>query len=209
MKTEEAYNHWANQYDTNLNKTRDLDQKKTQEILSNYEFKNVLELGCGSGKNTTYFAERAEKVIALDFSEKMLSLAQEKINLKHVRFKKTDLLQSWPVENSFADLISINLVLEHIQDLNNLFQQVYRKLNSKGLLYISELHPFKQYLGSKARFEVDGEIHVLETFSHHISDFIGAAKFNNLSLVDLQESFDEETKETVPRLIHFVFQKHQ
>ncbi|RRO16799.1 class I SAM-dependent DNA methyltransferase [Flavobacteriaceae bacterium 14752] len=208
MKTEEAYNQWASQYDTNLNKTRDLDQKKTREILKQYDFKNVLELGCGSGKNTTYFAERAQKVIAIDFSEKMLNLAQEKINLKHVHFKKANLLKIWPVEDSFADLISVNLVLEHIQDLNNLFQQVYRKLNSKGLFYISELHPFKQYIGSKARFEVDDKVHVLETFTHHISDFIDAANFNNLSLVDLQESFDEETKETVPRLIHFVFQKY-
>lgn len=207
MNTEEAYNLWAAEYDSDLNKTRDLDQKKTREILSQLNFKHVLEIGCGSGKNTMYFAEKAQTVIAIDFSEEMLKLAQERINLKHVIFKNVDLLKSWPIENDFADLISANLVLEHIQDLNHIFQQAYKKLNSKGLIYISELHPFKQYKGSKARFEIDGKSHVLETFTHHISDFINKAKINNFSLVDLQESFDEETKETLPRLIHFVFKK--
>ena len=52
MSIENAYNIWANQYDTNENRTRDLDKKSTIETLSKYEFENVLELGCGTGKNT-------------------------------------------------------------------------------------------------------------------------------------------------------------
>ena len=52
MDIEKAYNIWSSNYDTNKNKTRDLDKKVTEETLSKYTFKSVLELGCGTGKNT-------------------------------------------------------------------------------------------------------------------------------------------------------------
>ena len=54
MSIEKAYNIWANQYDTNENRTRDLDKISTSQTLSRYEFENVLELGCGTGKNTNW-----------------------------------------------------------------------------------------------------------------------------------------------------------
>ena len=68
MSIEKAYDSWALQYDTNENKTRDLDKKSTINILSKYEFKNVLELGCGTGKNTDWLLKKAERIIGLDFS---------------------------------------------------------------------------------------------------------------------------------------------
>ena len=41
MSIEKAYNSWANQYDTNDNKTRDLDQEATIKTLEKYTFKTV------------------------------------------------------------------------------------------------------------------------------------------------------------------------
>ena len=46
------YDNWAPNYDNNINPTRDLDKLATKESLFNLNFSNVLELGCGSGKNT-------------------------------------------------------------------------------------------------------------------------------------------------------------
>ena len=54
MSIENAYNIWARQYDTNVNRTRDLDKRCTIEPLNNLVFKNVLELGSGTGKNTEW-----------------------------------------------------------------------------------------------------------------------------------------------------------
>jgi hypothetical protein len=36
LSIEKAYNIWADQYDSNKNKTRDLDTKSTTETLSEY-----------------------------------------------------------------------------------------------------------------------------------------------------------------------------
>ena len=51
-KIKDGYNTWAFQYDNNINPTRDLDKTVTKEFLSNIDFFKVLELGCGTGKNT-------------------------------------------------------------------------------------------------------------------------------------------------------------
>ena len=63
------YNAWACQYDNNINPTRDLDKTVTKESLSNIDFFKVLELGCGSGKNTEWFITKADKLVGLDFSK--------------------------------------------------------------------------------------------------------------------------------------------
>ena len=80
MSIEKAYNICANQYDTNENRTRDLDKKSTIEILNNYEFEYVV-------------------------------------------FNNADLIEDWKIDANFADLIISSLTLEHIEDLNHIFDQ--------------------------------------------------------------------------------------
>ena len=207
MSIEKAYNSWAEQYDTNKNKTRDLDIKSTIETLSKYEFKNVLELGCGTGKNTAWLLTKAERIIGLDFSQEMLDKAKEKITDNNVEFKKSDLIKDWEIENQFADLITSSLTLEHIADLNHIFKQANQKLIDNGIFFISELHPFKQYTGSKARYVTKDGIEELKVYTHHISDYLDNAKNNGFELLEIKEWFDEKSEKEIPRLISFVFRK--
>jgi ubiquinone/menaquinone biosynthesis C-methylase UbiE len=207
MSIEKAYNIWADQYDTNQNKTRDLDSISTIQTLNKYNFSNVIELGCGTGKNTSFLLKKAEKVIGLDFSQEMLKRAQEKITDQRVEFQKADLRMNWKIDDDFADLITSSLVLEHIENLDFVFNQVNRKLKKDGLFFVSELHPFKQYSGSKAKFESENGTQELETFVHHISEYLKVAIENGFELVELEEWFDDQNKIGIPRLIGIVFRK--
>ena len=207
MSIENAYNIWADQYDTNVNRTRDLDKKCTIETLNNLVFKNVLELGCGTGKNTEWLLNKAERIIGLDFSQEMLNKAEEKITDKRVTFKKSDLTKDWKIENNFADLITSSLTLEHIKNLDHIFSQANQKLNKNGLFFISELHPFKQYLGSKAQYETESGTKELEVYIHHISEYIDNAESNGLKFVEMKEWFDQNYQNRLPRLISFLFKK--
>lgn len=207
MSIEKAYNIWASQYDSNLNLTRDLDKKCTIETLKNLDFKNVLELGCGTGKNTEWLLNKAERIIGLDFSQEMLHKAKAKIFDKRVIFKKADLTKDWEIENNFVDLITASLTLEHIKNLGHIFSQANLKLKKNGLFFISELHPFKQYSGSKARYEMENGIKELEVYIHDISEYIDTAKNNGFQLIELKEWFDESSENEIPRLISFVFKK--
>jgi predicted TPR repeat methyltransferase len=207
MSIEKAYNSWAKQYDTNENKTRDLDIKATIETLSKYKFNHVLELGCGTGKNTGWLLSKAEQVIGFDFSQEMLTIAKKKITDGRATFKRADLNKEWKIENQSADLITSSLTLEHIEDLNPIFNQANQKLMRNGIFFISELHPFKQYLGSKAKFETESGVQELKVFVHHISDYLDSAENNAFELLEINEWFDDSTEKEVPRLISFVFRK--
>ena len=206
MSIEKAYDNWSEQYDTNKNRTRDLDKIATGKILNDIFPKRILELGCGTGKNTEWFASKAEEILAVDFSEKMLELARHKITNPKVRFLRADITQNWTWSDDKYDLLTCNLILEHIKNLNYIFSQAYSNLNSEGYFFISELHPFKQYKGTKARFDTpEGKIE-LETFTHHVSEFTRSALNAGFIIKRLDEWFDNEQKD-IPRLISFLFQK--
>ncbi|KXX70989.1 class I SAM-dependent methyltransferase [Flammeovirga sp. SJP92] len=207
MSIEQAYNSWADIYDTNQNKTRDLDAHATVETLSKYDFKNVLELGAGTGKNTPFLLSKAEQVVSLDFSEEMLNKAKAKIKDERVSFRRTDLNEEWDVEDNFADLVTVSLCLEHIENLDQIFAKAHQKLKENGFFFISELHPFKQYLGTKARYETEEGVKELEVYIHHLSEFMNAAKNNGFTLKEVEEWFDGEAENEVPRILSLVFQK--
>ncbi|MCF6224668.1 MAG: class I SAM-dependent methyltransferase [Flavobacteriaceae bacterium] len=162
-------------------------------------------MGCGTGKNTIFLLKTAKKIIGLDFSQEMLNKAKVKVIDGRVEFRKSDLNKNWCVEDNLADLITCSLTLEHIKNLNFIFNEASRKLKPQGYFFICELHPFKQYTGSKARYESESKIVELETYTHHISDYISAAKANGFELKEVDEWFDDANKTEIPRLISFVF----
>lgn len=205
MNNQKAYNTWATIYDTNRNKTRDLDELITAKVLSNYSFENVLEIGCGTGKNTLWLAKQAKEIWAMDFSKEMLAKLRTKLSDYPLNLYEADIQKKWSIKDQQVDLVITNLVLEHIQDLRFIFEEAARVLQAEGLFFISELHPIKQYLGSKAQFEQDGETHFLDCYVHHISDYLETATLAGFECVDLQEWFDNNDKTKPPRLISFVF----
>ena len=137
----------------------------------------------------------------------MLNKAKEKISDERAIFRRADLTEIWEIDNDFADLITCSLTLEHIKNLNHIFNQANLKLKKNGLFFISELHPFKQYSGSKAKYETENGTKELEIYIHHISEYIDDAKNNGLEFVEMKEWFDKNDKNGLPRLISFVFKK--
>ena len=204
---QDAYNSWAQQYDSNENKTRDLEARSLRETLAPLTFEHCLEIGCGTGKNTAWLLQKAASVTAVDLSEEMLSKAKEKITSPNVTFVQADITQPWTFATKSYDLVGFSLVLEHIEDLEPVFAKVAAVLNPGGYLYISELHPFKQYNGSKARFDTAEGTQVVTCFNHHITDFTNAAKANGFNLVSMNEYFDEDDRGTIPRLLTLLFRK--
>src|SRR5687768_13067518 len=98
MSVQKAYNDWSETYDTDENLTRDLDQKVTRALLANLHFTSILEIGCGTGKNTSFFALIGESVLAVDFSEGMIDRAKQKVQAENVRFSMMDITQKWEIE---------------------------------------------------------------------------------------------------------------
>jgi len=93
------------------------------------------------------------------------------------------------------------------KNLEHVFTEAARTLQPGGRFFINELHPFKQYKGTKARFERDIETIEVDVFIHHISDFTNAASASGLKLVKLNEYWHAEDQNKPPRLISFLFEK--
>lgn len=207
MNVRDSYNTWAASYDTDRNLTRDLDERVTHAIMDGMSPRTVLEIGCGTGKNTVFLAQLAERVHAVDFSEPMIRRAQEKVGQGNVSFTVADLTRPWPFAGEVADLVVCNLVLEHIADLPFIFGEAARCLATPGRFFVCELHPFKQYRGTKARLEQDGERVEVPAFVHHISEFVQAAEGAGFRLGGLNEWWHDEDEQAPPRLLSFLFEK--
>ncbi len=195
-----AYDRWAAEYDTDRNRTRDLDADATRTTLAARHPAQILELGCGTGKNTAFLATLGAPVQALDFSAAMLARAEAR-DLPGVTFTVADLTAPWPRADASTDLIVGNLVLEHIADLDHIFAEAARCLGPGGTLFISELHPFRQYLGTQANFAQGGEQVAIPAFVHHLSDFTAAAARAGLTLIALNEWWHDEDAGKPPRLV--------
>lgn len=208
MDVQQAYDSWAGQYDTNDNKTRDLEAISLRTALQNIDFENCLEIGCGTGKNTEWLLRKARRITAVDFSEAMLAQAKRKIGSEHIRFIQADITKAWAFagEQQF-DLVTFSLVLEHIENLDDVFEKLSRVTRQSGYVYLGELHPFKQYSGTKARFETEEGVHIVTCYNHNISDFTTAAKKNGFQIMEVLEFFDNNDRHTIPRIMTLLFRK--
>jgi 2-polyprenyl-3-methyl-5-hydroxy-6-metoxy-1,4-benzoquinol methylase len=202
-----AYSAWAEQYDTNRNRTRDLEAKSLRQTLADIPFENCLEIGCGTGKNTEWLVQKAQHITAVDLTAEMLAKARQKIPSEKVQFHQADINDPWHFGHGHYDLVTFSLVLEHIENLDHVFRETADSLRPGGHVYVGELHPFKQYSGTKARFDTAEGRQVVTCFDHHVSDFVQSAKRNGLSLLDLNEFFDEEGRAGLPRVLVLLFRK--
>ncbi|MCC5659846.1 class I SAM-dependent methyltransferase [Nostoc sp. XA010] len=207
MSVQAAYDNWSTTYDADQNLTRDLDQIVTKEILMRKRCKSVFEIGCGTGKNTLLLSQIAQTVYAVDFSTAMIEKAKEKVNSVNVTFITADITKQWICSNKSIDLITCNLVLEHIKDLSKIFSEASRVLVPGGYFFICELHPFRQYRGTKANFQRNQEVIEIPAFIHHLSDFFQAAKNYGFQLEDFNEWWHEQDQNKPPRLVSFLFKK--
>ncbi|MEI8141683.1 MAG: methyltransferase domain-containing protein [Chitinophagia bacterium] len=207
MDIAQAYNSWSAQYDTNENKTRDLEALSLKKIVQGKNFKHCLEVGCGTGKNTEWLLTICDQITAIDLSAGMLEIAKNKIRSDKVNFIEADITKDWTFAKGTYDLVTFSLMLEHIEDLDAVFQKLAKVSQAGTNVYIGELHPFKQYAGSKARFETESGTHVVTCFNHHVTDFIQAANASGFQLLQLEEQFDDADRSQIPRILNLLFEK--
>ncbi|MDQ2974038.1 MAG: class I SAM-dependent methyltransferase [Acidobacteriota bacterium] len=199
-----AYDEWAETYDTDLNRTRELAAKALRQAELNFGGRRVIEAGCGTGHNTAWLAESAKSIVALDFSEGMLRRARERVDDPSVRFIKHDVRAKWPLPDRSADVVISMLILEHVEHLEPVFVEAARTLEEGGELFICELHPTRQLLGGQAQFTgaKTGERQLVTAYLHRTEDYANAgvlAGFEPISVVDWRDA--DANPDDPPRLL--------
>jgi ubiquinone/menaquinone biosynthesis C-methylase UbiE len=203
-----AYDRWAKTYDIDPNRTRELAAAVLRQLDLELAGHTVIEIGCGTGHNTQWLAERAGNVLALDFSEEMLRRAKARVCSPHVRFVQHDIRSAWPLADASADLVIAMLVLEHIEQIEPIFAEADRVLRAAGELLVCELHPMRQMCGGQAEFTSPetGERERIPAFLHDISEYVNASLGSGFELVHMHEWRDSNAlRSDLPRLLSVQF----
>ena len=108
---------------------------------------SVLDVGCGTGENALYFAERGNEVIGVDFLDQPLQIARQKAADRglDVEFIQMDALRVGELNRQFGNVLDSGLS----HGLSNADRQRYvaaiaKVLSSEGKLYLqcfSDLEP--------------------------------------------------------------------
>lgn len=96
------------------------------------------DLGCGSGELLALMAKKAEMVIGVDNSPKMLELAEERFHGDARMSLRIGELSFLPLRDWEADCIVVSMVLHHLARPAEALVEASRALKSGGTLIIAE-----------------------------------------------------------------------
>jgi ubiquinone/menaquinone biosynthesis C-methylase UbiE len=203
-----AYNDWAETYDTDLNRTRDLAAEALRQANLDLTGRKVVEVGCGTGRNTAWLTEHAAEIVALDFSDEMLARARARVTDARVRFVQHDARARWPLADSSSDVVVAMLILEHIENLETFFAEAARVLRDRGELFVCELHPMRQLTGGQAQFSnsATGQRRLVTAFLHDVSEYVNTGRSAGFEIEHLGELRDADAPlNSLPRLLSLLF----
>lgn len=222
-----TWNSYADLYDEVQGNTGDIAHQliydpKISEMLGNLNNKVVLDAGCGNGYWTRKLAKHAKKVIGIDSSKKLITIAKTKINPKNIDFRIMDLTKKLDFADNTFDTILSSMVLNYVSTLKMVALEFRRILKPTGNLIICVQHPIYQYhyraqekVGKKSstfpvtlgyfdrkplkQITLFGKA-VLEIYNRPLEDYIHAFIKNNFILSGFSEpEFTKELLEKNPR----------
>lgn len=100
------------------------------------EGRRLLDVGCGLGESSTYFALRGAEVTATDISAGMLE-ATRRVARSHGVSVHTELCPagSLPCEDASFDVVYVANTIHHLQDRDRFLDEVHRVLRPGGWFY--------------------------------------------------------------------------
>lgn len=103
--------------------------------------KNVLDLGCGYGWHCKFAAEQgAVRVLGIDLSWKMIEEAKKRNAEKQIKYRVCG-IEEYEYPENMWDCVVSNLALHYIENIEEIFQKVYRTLKTGGIFLFNIEHP--------------------------------------------------------------------
>jgi len=120
-------------------KSRKLSLERGRFVRSIIEQKNkienfsIIDLGSGEGGTTKVFA-KDNFVLSIDLS--LIRLQRQ--NSSDIKFSRINGdVTNLPVKGRFADLIIVQDVIEHLNDISSFYEEIIRVLKPEGIVYLS------------------------------------------------------------------------
>ena len=203
----DGYDRWAAVYDHDANPLQALEEPRVRAAIGDIGGRDVLDLGCGTGRHAAWIARAGARVTAVDFSPGMLEQARRNVSPGAVRFLVHDLHEPLPFGDSSFDAVVSGLVLEHLRELDGFFAEAHRVLRPAGRAVVSAMHPAMFLRGSQARFTDpdSGEVVMPGSLPHGTGEIVMAAVRAGFVLRGLGEHApDAQFAERFPRAGRYV-----
>ncbi len=115
--------------------------KKEEKFI--LEGKNILDLGCGTGRNSNYLADLGNNVIGIEISKTALTIARERAEEKGVKvdYRLGDIGEKFDIKDNSIDVV---LDVTSSNSLNEKSREVYleesnRVLKNGGYMFVRAL----------------------------------------------------------------------
>lgn len=109
-----------------------IEKEAVSILLQKIPSGHMLEIGCGTGHWTSFFAQKGFRIEATDVSEAMLSVAKKK-NIEGAEFSIADVLQL-PFADAQFDQLAVITALEFCGNISQAFSEMKRVLKPGGWL---------------------------------------------------------------------------
>ena len=119
-----------------------------EALIKVLNYRIVADLGAGEGTLAQLLAQRAEKVIAVDLSPKMVEFGQNLANqngLTNLEYRIGD-IEEPPIESATLDLAILSQALHHAEHPQRALDAAFRILKTGGRLIVLDLlqHHFEE-----------------------------------------------------------------
>jgi len=133
-KKEKEY--WESKWDNRPEEKENDFAKRSFDLIKNKKFKKILDLGCGDGRDSKYFAKKGLEVVGVDFSESGIKKIQQNKaeNIKILNKNIEDIV--FP-NNSF-DIVYAHLSLHYFNNetTDKIFNKIYDILKPDGYFFV-------------------------------------------------------------------------
>lgn len=121
-----------------------IEWKAIKQILPDLNDKNIIDLGCGTGRFSFLFESMNPKSITgIDLSEKMIELGKNYSKRKNsiVKLVCGNIENLSEIKTESIDFVFSSTTLHYIKNLNNIMEQINRILVLGGTCILSVIHP--------------------------------------------------------------------
>ena len=147
-----------------------------KEFLKKKKIKNILEIGCGNGRDAFYFSKYATKIVSIDNSQQAIIKSKNNERMqKNIIFLKKNILSRFNVVVKNFDLIYARFFLHTINSIEeDIFLNLLKKISNKKTIVALEFRTTKDKLFKKGK-----KISKNESITDHYRRFVEVSNFKN------------------------------
>lgn len=134
--------------------------------------KNILEVGCGFGRNIKFLIEngfKPERIEGSDISQKMIKLARKYVKVKKVKFRVAE-VSELPYKDKEFDLVLVHGLFMHVspQNIERALREVLRVSSRYALMFEQNYNAKNDYtfLHDYEKLFLSNNVKILDQYSN-------------------------------------------